>query len=464
MSVDYDLVIIGYTLAGIRAALQAVRYRARVALVEQNCQPRFSRHHAISKIGRTLQHTQRANQLQWFESPIQSSPVQLPQVNRWIDAIAQSQQEIDAPEKLEAAGIEFLSGSGEFCRKPQMGFTVNGRVLQSRAFLIAIEYRPAIPDIPGLRSINYLVASSILSKPLKSLAIIGNDPIGVELAQHYARLGIQVTLIVRQAHVLSIADSEMGFLVQAQLEAEGVRVLNTLHIAEIVEVQKKKRIQAENETIEVDEVLMATSWEPQTETLNLEAMGIKQPLRVNERLQTSHARVYWCAHPVPTIAQHQADIAVQNALFLPIFKANHRDVAQAVYTDPEFAWVGMTESQATNEYGKDVIVLRQPFYSTLKAQIAEEFTGLCKIIVRRNGQILGAHIVGTNARELITTIALAMQENLGIQSLDRISHALTYSEIFRNAVQEWEAFKRQRGSIVQDLQASYLAWQRSRVQ
>lgn len=464
MSVDYDLVIIGYTRAGIHAALQAARYKARVALVEQNCQPRFRRHHAISEIGQTLQHLQRSNQLQWFDPPLQPSGLDFSQVNAWIDAIAQAHQEIYAPERLAAAGIEFLPGSGEFCRKPQTGFTVNGRLLRSRAYLIAVEYRPAVPDIPGLRSINYLVASSILSKPLKSLAIIGNDPSGVELAQHYARIGTQVTLIVRQPHILTIADSEVGFLVQAQLEAEGVRILNALHIAEISEAQKKKRIQTENEVIEADEVLVATSWEPQAESLNLEAMGIKHPLRVNDRLQTSHPRIYWCAHPVPAIAQHQSYVAVQNALFLPIFKSNPRDVAQAVYTHPELAWVGMTESQAKNDYGKDVIVLRQPFHAALKAQISGELTGLCKMIVRRNGQILGAHIVGTHASELISTIALAMQENLGIQSLDRIGSALTYSEVFKNAVNEWEALKRKQGSILQDLQESYLAWQRSRVQ
>lgn len=463
MSVDYDLVIIGSTIAGIDAATQAARHKARVALIQQDCQPRFSWHQALAQIGQTLQQVDRANQLRFFDSPIAVGALKLDQVHQWVGAIAQSQQEFYAPEKLAASGIEVISGSGEFCRKPQAGFLVKGRLFRARAYLIATDYQPTIPDIPGLAEVNYLTPDTIPTAIPRSLLIVGDDPIGVELAQLYSRLGSQVTMVLRQPHILSIADSEAAFLVQAQLEAEGIRIINAIHITEIIQTQKKKRIHAGDLSIEADELLIATGWEPCIEGLNLDAMGIREPIKLNERLQTRNPHVYWCAYPVAAIAHSQAYLAVKNALFLPIHKFSHPCVIQSIATTPELAWVGLTESQAIRKYRKDVMVLRQPFNALLKSQITGEITGLCKIIVRRNGQILGAHIVGSNASELVSTIALAIRNRIKIQAFDlmpAMSDNLT--AVFRNAAHDWYARSLSRRSLLQDLQESYFAWQRSR--
>ena len=462
MSVEYDLVIIGSTIAGIDAALQAARCKARVALIQQNCHPRFPWYQAFAQIGRTLQRVDRVNQLQLFDAPLKTSALDLAQVNRWVSAIAQSQQEFYSPEKLAASGIEVISGSGEFRRKPQAGFLVNGRLFRARAYLIAADYTLTIPEIPGLETVHYLTPDTIPNAIPRSLIIVGDDPVAVELAQLYARLGSQVTMVIRQPHLLAIADSEVAFYVQAQLEAEGIRVISAIHISEVIQTQKKKRIHAGTLSIEADEILFATGWQPQTEGLNLDAVNIREPIKLNEKLQTRNSHVYWCGHPVNAIAQSQAYLAVNNALFAPIRKFNHHDVIQSIETMPELAWIGLTEVQAVRKYRKDVLVLRQSFSSLLKLQVTGDITGLCKIIVHRDGRIIGAHIVGQNASELISTIAVAIRRNTRIQDFNQmpaLSDNLT--ALFRNAAQDWYAWNLNRKSVLQDLQESYFAWQRS---
>ncbi|MBD1821403.1 NAD(P)/FAD-dependent oxidoreductase [Cyanobacteria bacterium FACHB-DQ100] len=458
MPADYDFVIIGYSETGIYAAIQAARKRARVALITQNCQPKIPRARVLAHFAKTIHQVSRSRPFLDFD--VRS--LRLDPVNRYVDAIAQSHQEFYDPAKLEGLGIELISGSGEFCCKPQTGFAVNGRILKARSYLIATDYTSAIPAFLEPSAIPFLTPDSIVTEIPKSIAIIGDDPIGVELAQLYSRLGAQVTMLIRQAHLLAIADLEAAFLVQAALEAEGIRVINTLHIRGIQQNGNQKIIEIENTTIEADEVLIAVGWQPILANLNLPAMGIQEPIQLNDRLQTVHRRVYWVAHPLQSIARYQSDVVIKNLSSLPIFKVDYDRVVQSVATDPEFAWIGLTETQAIRRYRRDVIVLRQPFHSLMQAQITGATTGLCKLIVRRDGRIVGAHIVGDGAIELIHLISLAMSENLRLQRFDRFSYASpALAEVIKNAVHEWHTLKR--NNFLQDLQESYFAWQRKRV-
>jgi len=457
MPADYDFVIIGYSETGIYAAIQAARKRARVALVEQNCQPKILRGSVLSRFAKTIHQVSRSRL--FFDSDLKS--LHLNPVNRYIDAIAQSHQEFYDPAKLAALGIEFIPGSGEFCRKPQTGFTVKGRILKACAYLIATDYTPIVSEMLESSAVPFLTPDSIVTDIPKSIGIIGDDPIGVELAQLYSRLGARVTMLIRQSHLLEIADLEAAFLVQAALEAEGIRIINTLHVRAIRQNEGRKLIEIENDTIEADELLITAGWHQNVLSLNLQALEIEAPVQLNDRLQTTHPRVYWITHPVQSIAHYQTDIVLKNLSSLPIFKVDYDRVVQSVATDPEFAWIGLTEAQAVRRYRRDVIVLRQSFNVLMQAQITGATTGLCKLIVRRDGQILGAHIVGENAIELIHTISLAMSENLKIQFFDRFPSASpAFIEIFRNAAYEWHSLRR--NYFLQDLQESYFAWQRRR--
>ncbi len=463
MPVDYDLVVIGNTPAGIHAAVSAAQLNARVAIVEQATHPDSTIvRRTFAEIGDISQRLDRANQLSFYASEMVPEAPQLTEVKKWADAIAASLQELESPAVLASLGIEFIASIGEFCRKPFSGFVVNGRVLRSRAFLIATAQIPLIPKIEGLQTTDYLTPETLGQMIPSKLVIIGDDEIGIELAQTLTQLGSHVTLIVSRG-MLETADREVAFLIQSQLEAEGIRVLTHTHVTQVRTIQSKKWVQAGDEAIETDEILLAAGSQPNLEFLNLEAMGVSFPVRVNTKLQTLNNRIYVCGSRIHPIAQKEANIALKNALFFPLFKINDGQISQVVFTNPQLTWVGLTESQAIRVYRKDVVVVRQFFKPLAKAHIQNKLTGIFKIITRRNGEILGAHIVGTDASELIGTIALAMNQKLKIQSFrDLAIPSPTFSEILMRVAIAWDSQRLKHNTRLQDFLEEFFRWRRAR--
>jgi pyruvate/2-oxoglutarate dehydrogenase complex dihydrolipoamide dehydrogenase (E3) component len=503
MSVDYDLLVIGNSAAGIYAAVRAASLKARVALVDQQISladsPDSVSDRVLAEVGAVIENIRRAAKLGIFKAPDQAVefPLVMEQATRWTTAVTSALEAMQSPAVLSALGIEVIAGCGEFYRKPSLGFVVNGRSLRSRAYLIAaIPFRPILPDIYDLRelqAIDYITASHPLQPLAKrkypgSLVIIGADPKGVELAQTFVKLGFQVTLIVRSSQILPQEDPEAAYLIQAQLEAEGVEVLTRTTITQIKQIQGKKWVQttawqpepgestqnsgfAGNLAIEADEILLATGYAPDLAALNLEAAGVTlnehQELTVNQKLQTSNSRVYVCTdlkdrYSAPQVEIRRAKVAVNNALFFPISRFSDQTIPRIVCSNPELARIGLNEPQAIARYGKDVWILRQYFKTLPKAQIQGTPTGFCKLIVRRNGEILGAHLVGPQATELIGPIALIMQQNLKVQTLANLNlPSPTLSEIITQTAEEWHRLRLARNHRLQDLLESFFDWRRS---
>ncbi len=463
MAVDYDLVVIGNTPAGIHAAVSAARLKARVAIVEQNpCSDSTIVRRAFAEVGKIAQSLDWANQLSLYEPEIILGVPQLSEVKKWGETIAASLQELESSAVLASLGIEFIASVGEFCHKPYSGFVVDGRVLRSRAFLVATAHIPLVPTIEGLQTVDYLTPETVGHLIPSKLVIIGDDEISIELAQTFAQLGSRVTLIL-SGEILETADREVAFLMQAQLEAEGIRVLTHTQVTQVRRIHAKKWVQAGDEAIETDEILLAAGSQPNLESLNLEAMGISFPVRVNTKLQTLHDRIYICGSRTHAIARQEANIALKNALFFPWFKIDDRQIPQVVFTTPQLAWVGLTEFQATRSYGKDVVVVRQFFNTLANAHLHHQTTGVYKVITRRNGEILGAHIVGDNANELIGTIALAMNQKLKIQIFRHLAFpSLTFSEILTRVAIEWDSQRLKHNTRLQDWLEDFFRWRRAR--
>lgn len=462
MAVDYDLVVIGNTATGIYAALSAARLKARVAIVEQNISSDATIvRHAFAEIGDIAQSFDRVNQLSLYDSEIVSGAMQLSEAKKWADTITSTLQQLDSPAVLASLGIEFIASAGEFCSEPHSAFLVDQRVLRSRAFLIATEQIPIIPKIEGLQETGYLTSENIGQTIPSNLVIIGDDAIGIETAQTFNDLGSQVTLIM-SAGFLETVDREAAFLIQAQLEAEGIRVLTHTQVTQVRKIQSKKWVQAGDKAIETDEILLAAGFQPNLESLNLEAMGISFPIRVNTKLQSVNNRIYVCGSSIHSIAQQEVNVALRNALFLPRFKIDDRKIPRAIFSNPQLAYVGLTESQAIQIYGKDVVIVRQFFKTLAKAQIQTETTGFIKVITRRTGEILGVHIVGADASELIGTIALAINQKLKVQIFKEVGFlSPTFSEILTRVAIEWESQKLQRNSGLQDFLEGFFRWRRA---
>ncbi|MEX0270229.1 FAD-dependent oxidoreductase [Leptolyngbyaceae cyanobacterium UHCC 1019] len=475
MPVDYDLVIIGGTTAGVEAAIFAAQFKARVALVTQGIAfstlPDSLLMPALAQLGcmtESGQHWQRSPLCQHASAP---PALNWQAVKPWIQAIAHNLDERHSPSALATLGIDIIPHSGEFCRKPAPGFFVDGRLLRSRSYLLAPAHHPLIPAISGLHT-GYQTPTTLLQLPSlpATLAIVGNTTAAVELAQALQRLGCQIILLMTTAHLLSEADPEVSQFIQAQLEAEGVQVWLNVNVSDIQLVNGKKSIQFGTHSLVADNILLAVEPIPTVETWNLEAVGVKRRnygILRNSKLQTTNPNIYICegrtrhllsAH----LAAYEAKLAVKNALFLSNQHTDYRSRPFSIHTNPTAAWIGLTAPQAIEQYGNNVLILRQPFNRLIKAQIHSDLTGFCKLIVQRNGTLLGAHIVGASSAEWIGTLAIAFQQRLKISALaDLIVLSSSFAEIIQQTAMEWQQLRLQHHPRWQDLLEAYFDIRRS---
>ena len=451
MAVDYDLVVIGDSPEGIYAAIAAANLKARVALVEQPLEKHPRGSEAVYR--NTLAHAARLHkERQGFlfggglndARQAEAHDQLMARVKSWAEAVSFNQSAENSATFLAALGVDFISGAGEFCR-PEHGFVVQNRRLRSRRYLIATGSCPRIPAIEGLRATGYLEASRWQdgrSLP-QTLIIIGGDPVSIQLAQSLTRLGKNIVLVVEDKRLLPYEDREASKLIQAQLEAEGVQIFTASPVIQVKQIDDKKWVQAGNQAIEADEIVLATH-QPDLEGLNLAGVGVKWGQRgvvVNRHLQTTNPRIYACGdvlggYPFAHIAQAEARVALKNALFFPVAQVDYRLLPWVIFTDPPLARVGLTEAQA-RRYG-DVLVVQGYFKSVAEAQIRDQTTGLCKLVVLPSGEILGAHIVGPEAGELIGAIALAMKHHVKLKGLTQAYPAFTLSEVMSQTVLQWQ--------------------------
>jgi pyruvate/2-oxoglutarate dehydrogenase complex dihydrolipoamide dehydrogenase (E3) component len=488
---DYDVVIIGGTPAGRYAALTATYLQAAVALIEppnQSSELPLSRKNLpisgirysqiLVELGQFAQHISFAQQFTSNLGGNADTPaiaIQFESATWWAKNAVSNIEEIHSLDFLAAAGVDVILGNAEFVMKPDLALIVNGRRLKSRRFILATPSQPAIPEIQGLLSTGYFTTETIgslteLKKPPKSLVVIGGDPAGVELAQAFNRLGVAVTVIVKSSHILAKEDAEAAHLIQAVMESEGVRILTQTEVTQARIIDGKKWIQAGNEAIETDEILVAAGYKKfDFEYLNLSATGVKfneKGLILNDKLQTTNSRIYACTdfyrgYVFPHIGNYQAKIALENALFLPIFKVNYHGIPWAILADPQLARVGINESQAKAKYGDDVLVCREYFKMVDKAQMRGETTGFYKLIGRRNGEILGAIIVGPQAAELIHSIALAMRQGLKVDAIAELPYIWpTLSEINGKIAKNWQLQKFRSQPFLSNLLENLFHWRR----
>lgn len=446
MAVEYDLVVIGGGSAGLLVAGIAASLKAKVALIERDrlggdclwygCVPSKSLIHA-SRIAYNVKHAGR------FGVYCKDPEIDFAKAISHVQSVISTIQPHDSPERFESLGVEVIFGSGEFIDRQT--FKVNGRSLKARAFVISTGSRAAIPPIPGLKEAGYLTNEEVFSitQLPKSMAVIGGGPIGCELGQAFSRLGSQVTIIASGDRLLPKEDPEAVAVVHKQFESEGIRVLLQTKAERVKIADGKKYVWAAGK-IAVDEILVAAGRQPNVESLNLDAAGVKLGklgIEVNKKLQTTNPRIYACGDVIggyqfTHVAGYQANVVLKNALFLPVLKADYRVIPWATFTDPELARVGLTEQEARERHGDDTYVVKQSFDEVDRAQAEAATAGFAKIITRRNGQILGAHLVGPSAGELIHEIILAMSHKLKISALGGIHIYPTLAEVNSKAAFE----------------------------
>ncbi len=471
MSLDYNLVIIGNTLEAYYAALEAVKLKARVALVlgeKTNIHQPEIEHVIFQHFAYIDQHYHHLTQ--WKIDHKLEYNLDINQIIQWKNEVKKDIQIDNYLEKLATLGVDIIHESGEFCRLPKLGFVLKNRTLRSHRYLLAMESISTIPNIQGLSEVGYITYETLkIDKLPENLVILSQTPLGSELAQQLNYLGKQVTLIVENNNILPQEDREVVKLIEAKLEAEGIKLLINCSVSQLRKIEDKKWIQAGNEAIETDEIILITELKPNLKGLNLEGVKVEiesNKIKTNYTLQTTNPNIYACGSTIggynlSNIAQYEASVAVKNALFYPIFKVNYHHHPFRIFTNPILSRVGLTETQAKQGYGDDLIIIKENYKTLAKAKILDTTIGFCKIITRRNGTILGCHIIGNDSDEIINLVAFAMKNRIKIQQFSQLFPSYcTFSEILSQISTNWQYHKFQEKKLLNDWLETLLFWRR----
>ena len=286
------------------------------------------------------------------------------------------------------------------------------------------------------------------------MVVLGGGPIGCELGQTFARLGVEVTLLQKPHRLLPREDPDASETLLRRLQAEGVNVLTGASARVVARHDRLIRIWAdvEGETtrhpIDCDAILIASGRVPNLESLGLEAAGVaftEKGVTVNEYLQTSQPHIYAAGdaagpHLFTHVADSHARTVVRNIL-LPRWKAKREDavIPWCTYTSPEVARVGLNETEAQRK-GIAFGLWKQPLADVDRAVLESEEEGFAKVVTRKGSdEILGVTIVADRAGDLIHEFVLAMKAGVGLKQLSSTIHAYpTYAEIARKVADQWQ--------------------------
>lgn len=330
----------------------------------------------------------------------------------------------------------------------------DGKLQQLEAKNIIIATGSDVAGVPGLNIefdekiiVSSTGALSLESVP-KKLAVVGAGVIGSELGAVWQRLGSEVTIIEYLDKVLGATDKEISKQFQKLMEAQGIKYkLNSKVIAieknsKTVKITYQANENGASQTLDADVVLIATGRRPYTEGLGLEELGIELDKRgfinINSHWQTNIASIYAIGDVVagPMLAHKAEDEGVAVAEILAGQKGhvNYDVIPSVVYTEPEVASVGKTEEEL-KAAGIEYNVGKFPFTANGRARSMNHIAGFVKILAdKKTDKVLGGHIIGFGAGEMIHEIAVLMEFGGSSEDLGRICHAHpTMSEAVREA-------------------------------
>jgi pyruvate/2-oxoglutarate dehydrogenase complex dihydrolipoamide dehydrogenase (E3) component len=366
-------------------------------------------------------------------------------------------------------GVDVFLGQGSFSA-PDL-ITVEGKQLRFARAALCTGARAQAPPIPGLDQAGYLTNETVfsLTELPRRLAVIGGGPIGCELAQAFARLGSQVTLIEAAPRILGREDPDAAAILQGAMLREGITLELGVKIlgVETGAAGKLLRLERFGTGFELlaDDILVGVGRAPNLEGLGLEAAGIryeKTGVTVSDTLQTSNPRVYAAgdicsAYKFTHMADAQARILIANALFKGRQKSSALTVPWCPYTDPEIAHVGLYVREARDQ-DIPVRTFTIPMHDVHRAITDGEEVGFVKIHVKeRTDRILGATIVARHAGEMINEITLAIVARIGLRTLARVIHAYpTQAEAIKKAADAYvDSLK---GPTIKSLSRRWAAW------
>ncbi len=336
---------------------------------------------------------------------------------------------------LKNKKVKVLKGTGAFTGSNSMKVLETGEVVAGDKFILATGSIPAQLAIHGSENVPLLTSDDLLnlqSLP-SSLLIIGGGYIGVELGQFYSRMGVKVTIVEKLNRIVPTEDEEISGALERSLSKEGITILTQTVVEKIEKVRNNKKIilstPGGKKEIVTSEVAQSVGRRPHYAGMNIEKIGLKTEMgriAVNDRMETNIPHIYAVGDVIGGImlahvAMAEGECAARNALGNPA-SLHYRAVPRCIYTSPEVACVGWTEKDAIKERGA-VQVSRFPFHAIGKASLVEQAEGMIKIVAdKKYGEVLGVHIIGPHATELIAEAVLAMELEVTVEELAHTIH------------------------------------------
>jgi pyruvate/2-oxoglutarate dehydrogenase complex dihydrolipoamide dehydrogenase (E3) component len=446
---DYDLIVIGGGAGGFVASKLARGFGKRVAMVEKEklggectnygCVPSKALIR-VAKVAHELRNHEK------FGLMIEGSlSFNTDKVMPHVRSIVQNVYNSHLPESFEALGINVYFGKPQFLDKHSI--RLGEKIFSGNKFIIATGSSPLIPNIEGINEASYLTNVNIFSldELPKSMIVLGGGPLGIELASAFTRLNVEVTVVQRQDRILLKDDRELVEILTKCLKAEGLNILASTKAVRLSKSNGKIRLSIQKSggdsgEIIAESILIATGRRPNIEGLDLEKAGVNyssKGILVNERLETSSGNIYACGDVVGPyqfshMAEYQATIACFNA-FLPLKKkVNYSNVIWCTFTDPELAHGGITEEQARERLGDRIRIYRQEYSKMDRARTDLENIGMSKLISDDKGRLVGIHILGSHASEVIHEVQFAKSLNIPFEKIREVIHAYpSYSDAIK---------------------------------
>ena len=440
-----DICVIGGGSGGLSVAAAAAAFGVPTVLIEKHKMGGDCLNTGCVPSKALLAAAKRAELMQSARSfgvTAQGVNVDFAKVHDHVHGVIAAIAPTDSVERFAGLGVRVIQGHATF--KDRRTVVVGDQYeIRARRFVIATGSTPAVPPIAGLDQGPYLSNESIfdLSERPKQLIVIGAGPIGLEMAQAFRRLGSEVT-VLEAAQPLAKDDPECAAIVLDRLEREGVVIRSGVKVVGVTHAGGSVSVTIEGsggeEIVAGTHLLVAIGRKPTVDGLGLDAAGIRYDrsgILVNKKLKTANKRVYAIGDAAAGqlqfthAANYHAGLVIRNALFRLPVRVNNDVIPWVTYTEPELAQSGLSEAEARKR-GIKIRILRWPYHDNDRAQAERVTEGLVKVIVAKNGRILGASIVGAHADELIQMWSLAISQKMKIKvMMGWISPYPTLSEI-----------------------------------
>jgi pyruvate/2-oxoglutarate dehydrogenase complex dihydrolipoamide dehydrogenase (E3) component/uncharacterized membrane protein YdjX (TVP38/TMEM64 family) len=453
---DRNLIVIGGGAGGLVTAYIAATVRAKVTLIEAHkmggdclntgCVPSK----ALIRSARAAHEMRTADAygLEAYEPRFRFTAVM-----ERVAAIIRAIEPADSVERYTRLGVDVRLGYARII-DPWTVEIDGGERLTTRAIVIAAGGEPFVPQIPGLAEAGYLTSDTMWEELSRReemprrIVIVGGGPIGTEMAQAFARLGAEVTLVQHGPAILEKEDEDVSAFIAATLSAEGVNIL-TGHEAVRCEARTLiVRSDAGETALPFDEIIIAVGRQARLTGYGLEQLGIEtdKVIATNEYLETLFPNIFAAGdvagpYQFTHLAAHQAWYAAVNALFGTFrrFRADYSVLPWVTYTDPEVAHVGLSEA-AAKEQDTAYEVVRYDVDHLDRALTESANKGFVKLLVQPGkDRILGVTIVAHNAGEMLAEYVLAMKHGIGLNKVLGTIHAYpTMAEANKYAAGEWK--------------------------